>query len=237
MSWGQGPADAVQAIPDEAVTTAEGSSTGSVIFGSEADGIVLVPPFPLQERGRASGWDTRALRALLAREYLLGAVLLRLEGYAVGVLQGDRLLDSRTGSRWIHGRNRKGGQSQRRFERTREKHIQELFDDACQAAQDKFTPYAARLDYLVLGGDRHTLQAFLKRCRFLQGYASRTLDRVLPIAEPKRATLERLPALLWQSHLLMWSGAAGLDALGVRLPFQGPTASEEGRAREGDGHG
>lgn len=206
-SLAQVAGDATAGLPEDVADAVDRSGTGAAVFWSAAgEGCAVLPPFPPEGRGLRPGWDTAPLRSVMSRKYRLGVVLLRLEGYAVGVFHGDRLLGSRTGHRWIHGRNRKGGQSQRRFERTREKHIQELFDDACKSAQDKFTPYAADLDYLVLGGDRHTLQAFLKGCRFLDRYGPRTLGRILPVVEPKRATLERLPAVLWQSQVFTWTG-------------------------------
>ncbi len=168
---------------------------GAVAF-VEADresGWVIAPPFPIRHTEHAEGWDGAPLRRLMHAPYVVGAVLLRLEGFSVGVFRGDQLLDSRTGGRWIHGRNRAGGQSQHRFEHTRDKHIRELFDAACLAAREKFEPHRAQMDWIVLGGDRLTLHAFRQRCPYIDGFADRVLPGVINIVAPKRGTLERLP--------------------------------------------
>ena len=78
---------------------------------------------------------------MLDTEYVLGIVLLRLGRYAIGVLRGNRLIASKTDSRYMKNRHRAGGQSQRRFERSRERLIRELYDKTCEMARTVFAPY------------------------------------------------------------------------------------------------
>ena len=179
------------------------SETGLVLFWSGDSKYVLLPPFPIDLNQLFPAWDASYLRSLLDRKYLLGVVLLRLGGYSVGVFEGDCLLTSKTGTRFVKGRHRAGGQSQRRFERRREEQARELFDKACSVVTAKFAEYEKRLDYVFLGGDRLTLRSFLKRCEYLQGLADKTLDRVLNVAKPRYEALQNAPAQIWKTRVFV----------------------------------
>ncbi len=160
------------------------SETGAVFFWSDARRLVVLPPFPLRDAGCRAGCDTSPLRALLSEPRTVGVVLLRLGRYAVGLFEGERLIDSKSGHRFVKGRHKAGGQSATRFVRIREKQIREMFDKACEAVQAHFGPVERELDYVFLGGDRHTLGAFLKRCPYLRRLEDRTMKRLLPVARP-----------------------------------------------------
>jgi hypothetical protein len=179
------------------------SETGLVLFWSDDAKYALLPPFPVDLNQSFPAWDTSYLRMLLDKKYLLGVVLLRLGGYSVGVFEGDRLLTSKTGTRFVKGRHRAGGQSQRRFERRREEQARELFDKACLVVAAKFADYEKRLDYVFLGGDRLTLRSFLKRCEYLQGLADKTLGRVLSVAKPRYEALREAPSQIWKTRVFV----------------------------------
>jgi hypothetical protein len=179
------------------------SDTGLVLFWSDDRKYVLLPPFPIDLNQSFPAWDASHLLALLDRKYLLGVVLLRLGGYSVGVFEGDRLLTSKTGTRFVKGRHRAGGQSQRRFARRREEQARELFDKACSVVAAKFADYEERLDYVFLGGDRLTLLSFLKRCEYLQGLSGKTLGRVLNVAKPRYEALRKAPSQIWKTRVFV----------------------------------
>ena len=179
------------------------SETGLVLFWSDDRKYVLLPPFPIDLNQCFPAWDASYLRMLLDRKYLLGVVLLRLGGYSVGVFQGERLLTSKTGTRFVKGRHKAGGQSQRRFARRREEQIRELFDKACAVVTTKFADYEKRLDYVFLGGDRLTLGAFLKRCEYLQGLTDKTMGRVLSVTKPRYEALRNAPSQIWKTQVFV----------------------------------
>ena len=179
------------------------SETGLVLFWSDDPKYVLLPPFPIDLNQFFPAWDASCLRTLLDRKYLLGVVLLRLGGYSVGVFEGDRLLTSKTGTRFVKGRHRAGGQSQRRFERRREEQTRELFDKACSVVTTKFADYEKRLDYVFLGGDKLTLGSFLKRCEYLQGLAGKTMARVLNVGKPRYEALRNAPTQIWKTRVFV----------------------------------
>jgi len=179
------------------------SSTGVVVFWGESAAMAIAPPFPLGDAATYDGYATGPLRGLLERAHALGVVLVRLGGFSVGVYRDGRFVDSKTGGRFVKNRHRKGGQSQRRFERIREGQIREHFDDVAEVVRTKLLPVAAELDWVVLGGDRHTVQALLKRAPLPPPLAAKLLPRLIDTPEPRREVLERAPALIWSSRAVI----------------------------------
>ncbi len=178
------------------------SETGAACFWSEARRVVVLPPFPLVEASCRAGCEPAPLRSLLSEPRRIGVVLVRLGRYAVGVFDGERLVDSKAGQRFVKGRHKAGGQSQQRFARIREKQAMVMFGKACEAVQARFEPVEGCLDHVFLGGDRHTLGAFLKRCPYLRRLETRTMRRRLPVARPGQAALEAMPREIWKSRVL-----------------------------------
>ncbi len=189
-------------VRDALLDHAARSETGAFLFLAAARGFVVAPPFPIAEPVFARGYQTAPARSLLLARREIGVVLLRYGGWAVGVYDGDRLIDARNGGRFVKNRHRKGGQSQRRFERIREKQIDELFAQACAAATERLR--GRTLDWIAYGGDRHTMQAFLTQCPALQALPAPVLPRFLTVPEPRHATLETLPVLLTTSRVTIW---------------------------------
>ncbi len=177
------------------------SDTGIVGLRSADQGLAIIPPFPVRENRLASEWDTAPLLELLGTEHTVGVVLLRLGRYSVAVYQGQKLVSSKTDSRYVKGKHHAGGTSQLRFPRIREGQIRKIYDKTCQVVRDQFTPYSARLDYVLLGGERLTLNGFLKVCPYLQQYRDITLSRRLNVRDPKRDTLEEVGNMLWESRV------------------------------------
>jgi hypothetical protein len=177
------------------------SDTGIAALRAGGQGLVIVPPFPLRSSRLTPGWDPSPLLSVLAAEYTVGVVLLRLGRFSVAVFRGDRLLSSKTDARYVKGRHHAGGTSQLRFQRVREGQVRRMYDKTCEAVHAQFAPYARELDYLFLGGERITLSGFLKVCPYLEQFRGVTLGRRLNIRDPKRDTLKQVPAILRESRL------------------------------------
>jgi hypothetical protein len=186
----------------EALVNEIDSETGAVFFWSDERRLVVLPSFPLREACCRAGCDTLPLRSLLSEPRKVGVVLLRLGRYAVGIFQGERLVDSKSGQRFVKGRHKAGGQSQQRFARIREKQAREMFDKACEEVRARFEPVERELDHVFLGGNRHTLGAFLKRCPYLRRLEDRTMKRLLPVARPGQAALEAMSQEILKSQAL-----------------------------------
>jgi len=180
------------------------SKTGGVIFWGEEDKYLMLPPFSVKERLFSSGYDVEPLRALLQQELIVALILLRLGAYAVGVFQGEKLMSSKVGTGLVHSRHKKGGSSAHRFERHREKQIEYFFTRVCNHVQERLEPYLGQMDYVIYGGERHTLLSFRKQCHFLQQLDGRTLGTLLNVREPKQAALEAAITQVWSSEVIQW---------------------------------
>jgi hypothetical protein len=182
------------------------STTGAVLFWGEQGKYLVLPPFPITEKLFCSGYDVEPLRSLLQREYVVGLILLRLGAYAIGVFRGEKLLSSKVGTGHIHSRHRKGGSSERRFERGREKQVENFFGRVCSRVRERLEPYLGQLDYVVYGGERYTLLSFRKQCEFLGAIEDRTLSSSVNVREPRQATLEAAIGAVWSSEVIQWQG-------------------------------
>ena len=183
------------------------SDTGLALFRVGDRGLAILPPFPITAALTGleplPGWDLRPLAQLLAADYIVGVILLRLGRYLTAVFEGEHPAVSKTDTRYVKGKHHAGGTSQRRFQRIREGQARKLYDETCRAAQTRFAPYADRLDYLLLGGDKQTLNAFGKVCPLVRQYQAqgKLLNRRLNIRDPKHDTLEQVAGMLRQSRV------------------------------------
>jgi hypothetical protein len=136
-----------------------------------------------------------ALAAHAAADRTVGVLLVRLGGYAAGVFSGapPRLIDSKTGSRPVHGRSAAGGWSQHRFARRRENQAAVALRAAADAAAEVFGRYGPdQLDAVVLGGDKRSV-AGLRGDSRLEKYLAKATGRFLTVPDPRLAVLRDIP--------------------------------------------
>jgi hypothetical protein len=161
--------------------------TGGVVTLVAGDGAVVEcePPFPPVEGD---------LLAHVARERVVGVLLVRLGGHAAGVFRGTRLIDSKVGTRPVHGRNRAGGSSSTRFARRRAGQARVALVAAADVAVRvlRVPAEAGELDAVVLGGDRSALGTVLEDVR-LATVRRLAVSRVLDVADPRMRVLEATP--------------------------------------------
>jgi peptide subunit release factor 1 (eRF1) len=163
--------------------------------GADGERVVCEPPFPpLDEalRGDRAGYDPAPLLDHVRRERTVGVLLVRLGGHAAGVFDGAQLIDSKVGSRLVHGRHRKGGSSSGRFARRREGEARAALQAAADVAARVLVPAVARLDAVVLGGDRRALDEVLSDQR-LAPLRPLVSGRVLDVPDPRLAVLREAP--------------------------------------------
>ena len=82
--------------------------------------LTVTPPFGLGHEGEYERAVLGPLLEALGEDHTVAALLVRLGGYAVGAFEGERLVASKVGSRFVKGRHRAGGSSANRFRRRRE---------------------------------------------------------------------------------------------------------------------
>ena len=178
-----------------------GDEAGVTVTFAAADGAVAEchPPFPplLLPPPRPAGSDdpaagAEAIVAHATAERTVGVLLVRLGGYAVGVFAGSppRLVNSKAGSRLVHGRSAAGGWSQHRFARRRENQVATALRAAADAAVGIFRLH--HLDALILGGDKRSVSGLRGDPR-LAPYLGLATDRFLTVPDPRLAVLKETP--------------------------------------------
>jgi len=159
--------------------------------GSVAECHLPFPPLPAGAGGTGTELAEHA-----AADRTVAVLLVRLGGYAAGVFGGAdaRLLDSKVGSRLVHGRSAAGGTSQHRFARRREKQAREALEAAADCAAAVFGRFAGQVDAVVLGGDKRAMSALRDDAR-LRPYFAIAVDRFLTVPDPRLAVLQGTPRL------------------------------------------
>jgi peptide subunit release factor 1 (eRF1) len=169
---------------------------GAARIETEDETLTVRPPFGLEHEATYDGVELQPLLDALARDHTVAAVLVRLGGYAVGVFEGERLVASKVGSRFVKGRHKKGGSSANRFRRRREEQERALLDDATATARRLLEPHGDRIEFLALGGDR---QAAIT---VAAGLPWRRLERFFDVPDPRQRVLERLPYDLYAAEVI-----------------------------------
>lgn len=124
----------------------------------------------------------------------VGVLLVRLGGYAAGVFEGRELMASKVGSRQVHGRSAAGGQSQQRFARRREGQARVALGAAADNVVRILVPELARLDAVVVGGDRSAVDEVLADRR-LAILLPLVTGRLLDVPDPRLKVLKETPDL------------------------------------------
>jgi hypothetical protein len=165
-------------------------NTVTVLATDGATATVTVP-FPplLAPPGRRPGLAVAELQAHVVVPRRIGLLLVRLGGHSVGVAEAGRVLVSATDRTLVHGRNKAGGWSQRRFARRREGQARDALRSAADDAVRVLVPRLSELAAVVLGGDRRALDT-LRRDPRLAGLFAKAADRVLDVPEPRRSVLD-----------------------------------------------
>src|SRR5919204_1620015 len=128
-------------------TTYEG---GSITIEFPTETLTVRPPFGLSHEGSYETVELGPLFEALAADRVVAALLVRLGGFAVGVFEGERLVASKVGTRFVKGRHKKGGSSANRFRRRRERQARELAEEAAEVAVRTLDPWRDRVEHVAL---------------------------------------------------------------------------------------
>lgn len=198
-----GKATAAQSLPGEMAQMVANSRNGAALFWGSMRKCLVLPPFPIKEKTIFASYLTESLHRLINSDFRIGLILVHLGAYAIGICQGEKLITSKVGTGLIHGRHKKGGSSQQRFQRRRQKQVQEFLDRVCAHVRERFEPEAQLLDYVVYGGPRHTILLLQKRCPFLESFEERVLPS-LDVPSPRQNVLETTVGRIWSSGIIEW---------------------------------
>lgn len=154
--------------------------------GSSARCRVPFPPLTSDSPDADDPWRSLVQHALEKRRF--GVLLIRRGGYGAGVFEGDQLVTSKVGTRYVQGRTAAGGQSQQRFARRRDNQANALVGSAVQVAVRILAPEVGSLAALVTGGDRQLIADALADPR-LAGLDELPRGPWLPVGDPRLAVL------------------------------------------------
>jgi peptide subunit release factor 1 (eRF1) len=171
---------------------------GSVRIETVDETITVRPPFGLAHTRVYENVELGPLFEELARDHVVAAVLVRLGGFAIGVFEGERLVVSKVGSRFVKGRHRKGGSSSGRFRRRREEQERALIEAAAGTAGTVLEPHRERIEHVALGGDRAAARRVVEELPWL---GDKALARFFTVPEPRHRELERLPYDLYAAEI------------------------------------
>jgi hypothetical protein len=174
---------------------------GAALVETRDEQIVVRPPFGLAHEGKYDRVELAPLLDALGKEHLVAVLLVSLGGYAVGVLDGERLVASKVGTRFVKGRHKKGGSSANRFRRRREEQARALLDEAAETALAVLEPWRGRVEFAAFGGDRAAVDQLLAGSPRLDWLAERALERFFPVPRPRRESLRRLPYDLYAAEV------------------------------------
>jgi hypothetical protein len=175
---------------------------GSARFELDEAVLTITPPFGLEHEGEYEVLRVEPLLEALAKEPTVAVLLVRMGGYAVGVFEGEKLVGSKVGSRFVKGRHKKGGSSANRFRRRREEQERELIDAAAEEAARVLGPWRDRVEHVALGGDRTAVSRVLESRADLAWLQPLALERFFDVVEPRQRVLEALPYQLYAAKVV-----------------------------------
>jgi len=123
----------------------------------------------------------------VTRPRRFAVVLVRRGGYAVGIVDGDRLVESKVGTRHVQSRTAAGGWSQQRYARRRANQSAVLVEAVVE--QVLRLVLASGVEAVVGGGDRLLLDA-VRTDRRLASLAGGWTPRRLDVPDPRRQVLD-----------------------------------------------
>lgn len=170
-----------------ALAAEDGASAWIDLSEIQPSGFILdlIPPDGNEAIDAASAIADLALAAMV--EGKTGVVLLRRGGYATGVVEGGRLLASKTGTRYVQSRTAAGGWSQQRFARRRANQASGLVEAAAEQATRVIS--RAEVRQLAYGGDK-ALCAELMQHRLMAPLASLPHLPFLDVPDPRLRILQ-----------------------------------------------
>jgi hypothetical protein len=193
----------VESFPPELLQITADSASGAAVFLGDKQKCLILPPFPLKHKIVFPGYTTEPLREIIGSEVKIGIALVHLGSYAVGFCQGDRLVTSKVGTGLVHGRHKKGGSSQQRFQRRRQNQAREFLERVCTHVQEHLGSHLKDLDYIIFGGPHQTILSLKKLCPLLQSFEDRTLP-LIDVPSPNQRILETTVNRIWSSYIIEW---------------------------------
>ena len=175
---------------------------GSARLELADESLTITPPFGLDHEGEYEQVVVEPLLAALRADHKVAVLLVRLGGYALGVLEGEQLVASKVGTRFVKGRHKKGGSSANRFRRRREEQERDLIEAAAAEAARVLGPWRDKVEHVALGGDRTAVGRTLAERPDLDWLSPLALERFFDVPDPRLRVLDELPYQLYAAKVV-----------------------------------
>ena len=153
-----------------------------IILETESYNMYISLPFPFNINFK----NLKEIIHFLESDKKIFLFFIELGSWVIGKIKFKEILVSKRGARYVKGRHKAGGQSQRRFERNREKWIEELYKKFVLDINDFFEKNNTLCDHYLALGEEKVLKdlfkfdfknkhKFIKRKSSLKNYNSKTL--------------------------------------------------------------
>jgi len=166
-------------------------SSGRLVL-SAADGATAEVNLPF-DRAYDGAPDPADVAAAAGAPLAWAVLLVRKGGFAMAVVDTDRVVASKVGQRHVQGRTKAGGQSQQRFARRRDNQARQAYEAAADHAHRVLVADGSNIDALVCGGDRTAVDAVLADRRLARLVQLR-VEPWLAVPDPRRAVLQQAVA-------------------------------------------
>ena len=110
---------------------------------------------------------------------------------------------SKRGSRYIRGKHKAGGQSQRRFDRNREKWIEGLGKKVYEDIKKYILPEQSNIDYFVILGEQNRLNEFLKITDLNKILKTKIILKKSSMKNYNSKTILKASSNLWSSKIYL----------------------------------
>jgi hypothetical protein len=175
---------------------------GSARLELAEETLTVTPPFGLDHEGEYDQVVVEPLLAALRTDHRVAALLVRLGGYALGVFEGEELVASKVGTRFVKGRHKKGGSSANRFRRRRGEQERDLIEAAAAETARILGPWRDKVEHVALGGDRTAVGRTLAERPDLEWLDTLALERFFDVPDPRLRVLEELPYQLYAAKVV-----------------------------------
>ena len=171
-----------------------------IVIASKENSLFIGLPFPFNELKPRS---CKGIISILNNEITVGVLFFELGSWVSGIIKYKEVLLSKRGSRYVKGKHKAGGQSQRRFERNREKWIEELNKKVYEDVKKYILPEQNNLDYFILLGEEKSLNEFVKSSNVEKAFGAKIIYRKSSLKNFNSKTIIKSSSNLWSSKIYL----------------------------------
>jgi len=171
-----------------------------IVIASKENSLFIGLPFPFNELKPRS---CKEIISILNNEITVGVLFFELGSWVSGIIKYKEVLLSKRGSRYVKGKHKAGGQSQRRFERNREKWIEELNKKVYEDVKKYILPEQNNLDYFILLGEEKSLNEFVKSSNVEKAFGAKIIYRKSSLKNFNSKTIIKSSSNLWSSKIYL----------------------------------